>query len=261
MLLDWIYNTSPFIVTLSFGVTSIIVSAIGVLINYACFRSETRARHGEFTSFTVTNIAVLYTVLLAFIAVATWENFVNAQEVVESEANYAEQVFEDANQFTQPTAGRIGDAIAQYAETVIQQEWPAQQQGKVPNMAHKYLDQIHGAIAAYEPADAGKAVLMQEIVRDLNRLFAERNARLQAVNGHIPKMVWGVIVVVGALTIGYSCFMRSEGLLIHIVMVSGLALALTLVVCLIVELDYPFRGQISVSAAAFKEALETIRAH
>jgi Protein of unknown function (DUF4239) len=261
VLLDWIYNTSPFIVALCFGVTSVAVSSIGVLTSYTWFRKETRARHGELISFTVTNIAVLYAVLLAFIAVATWENFVNAQDVVESEANYAEQVFEDANGFTEPAAGRIRDAVTQYLEAVIQQEWPAQQHGEVPETAHRYLDQIHDTLAEYEPANAGKAVLMQELVRDLNRLFGERNSRLQAVNGHIPGMVWSVIIAVGALTIGYSCFMRAEGRLIHLVMVGGLTLALTLVVCLIIELDYPFRGMISVSAATFEEVLKTIRAH
>ncbi len=71
MLLDWINNTSPFIVTLYFCVTSVAVSFIGVLVSYACFRKEARARNAAVTSLTVTNIAVLYTVLLAFIAVAT----------------------------------------------------------------------------------------------------------------------------------------------------------------------------------------------
>ncbi|HYZ22390.1 MAG TPA: hypothetical protein VE690_09555, partial [Rhodopila sp.] len=40
---------------------------------------------------------------------------------------------------------------------------------------------------------------------------------------HVPQMVWVVIVAVGALTVGYSCLLRAEGLLIHLAMVGGLA--------------------------------------
>jgi ABC-type multidrug transport system fused ATPase/permease subunit len=261
MLLNWIYNTPVMVVTLCFGAASIVVSAIGVMISHALFGSEQRARHGELTNITVTNVAVLYTVLLAFIAVATWENFVKAQEVVDSEADYANQVFEDAAAFTEPAAGQVRIAITQYLDTVIQQEWPMQRLGVVSQEAHHYLDQIHAALAAYEPANAGQTVLMQELIRDLNRLSGARYARLQAVNGHIPEMVWIVIVVVGALTITYSCVMRGDNILVHILMVSALTLALTLVVCLIVELDYPFRGSISVSADAFEAARESIWAH
>ena len=261
MLPDWIYNTSASIVTLWFSVAGVTVSSIGVATSYAWFGKRVRTPHGELISFTVTNIAVLYTVLLAFIAVATWQNFTSMQTVVESEANYAGHVFEDAGGFTQPIAGQIRDAITRYLETVIRQEWPVQRRGVVPNMAHRYLDQIHDDLAAYEPANAGKAVLMQEIIGDLNQLDGARMSRLQAVNGHIPQMVWVVIVAVGALTVGYSCLLRAEGLLIHLAMVGGLTLALTLVVTLIIELDYPFRGEISVSASAFEAVLQTVVAH
>lgn len=261
MLLNWIYNTPLPLVVLGFCVTSIIISAIGVLVSHSLFGKEKRALHGELTNITVTNVAVLYTVLLAFIAVAAWENFVRAQEIIDSEASYAFQMFEDARGFTEPTAGTIRASIVQYLNFVTRVGLPMQEHGMMTGKGDEFLDQIRSALAEYEPPTAGKAVLMQEAIRDLNRLASARNSRLQATDGHIPEMVWIVIVVVGAITIAYSCVMRADDLLVHILMVSALAVALTLVVCLIVQLDYPFRGDISVSADAFKAALKAIGEH
>lgn len=256
MIVQFIYDSPEWAVTLTSVVIALVISSIGLVLTHAFTDRTQRNRHGELASFIVTNIAVLYSVLLAFIAVATWETFNQASEIAVTEANLAGNLFRDTSGLPQPLAGDLRAQIQQYLRIVIEKEWPVQREGELPVTGWAYLDRIGLSIASIIPANAGETVIMQEMLRGLNALYSARTSRLNAVQGHLPPLVWFVIAAVGALTIGFTCLVRSESLLVHMAMLAGLTVALTLVVVLIVELDYPFRGSISVSADAYRIVLE-----
>jgi hypothetical protein len=90
------------------------------------------------------------------------------------------------------------------------------------------------------------------MLHSLNELYNARRARLEASAGHIPNLVWRVIFLLGLLTVGLTALMGVHNLAMHFTMVAGLTTALVVVVALIVQLDYPFRGAISVSAEPFE---------
>ncbi len=255
-LTSWIYNNPAWLVTFTFLGVALVIASIGLVLVYTITSRTTRERHGELTSFTVTNIAVLYAVLLAFIAVATWELFSRASHLAQTEATLAGNLFRDTLGLPKPVDGDLRNWIREYLQVVIEEEWPQQRDGVVPEDGWPILAKIHQSIVAINPANLGQAVLMQEMLRDLNELYSARTSRLDAVQGHIPDMVWSVIIAVGALTVGYSCFVRSDGMIVHLLMLAGLTIALTLVVALIVEMDYPFRGSISVSVDSYQLVLD-----
>src|ERR1700730_5802065 len=76
--------------------------------------AETRQAHNEFTLFTVTNMAVLYAVLLAFIAIVAWEDLSKASEVVGTEASLVEDLYFDAYGFEDK--GLIADHLSRGVE-------------------------------------------------------------------------------------------------------------------------------------------------
>ena len=253
----WIYNNPSWLVTSVFLVVAIGVAFVAMIVVYLAVPTSLREQHGELASFTVTNIAVLYAVLLAFIAVATWESYTKSTELAQSEADLAGNLYRDTRGLPSPTDGELRSQIEMYLQTVIAKEWPLQQAGIVPADGWPVLDRIHQDVASINPINAGQTVLMQEMLHGLNELYSARTSRLSAVSGHIPIMVWFVLVAVGGLTIGYSCLVRASGLAFHMLMVGGLTAALTLVMALIVELDYPFRGNISVTSEPYQQVLDS----
>jgi FtsH-binding integral membrane protein len=257
---EWIYNTPISIFVLVTLAMAVVLATAALLLTYAVTSADTRRRHRELSSFAVTNIAVLYAVLLAFIAVATWESFSKASELTDVESTLAGNLYRDTRGLPQPVADQIRGQIRDYLRVVIEQEWPKQRAGIVPTVGWSILNDIHQSVVSINPANAGQIVLMQEMLHGLNELYSARTSRLDAVNGHVPGMVWIVILAVGALTIAYSCFVYTDGIIGHLIMVAGLTVALTLVVALIVELDYPFRGSISVSAEPYRHVLSDLEA-
>jgi hypothetical protein len=110
-------------------------------------------------------------------------------------------------------------------------------------------------LAAFRPPNSGDAIVMQEMLRQLNTLLDARRARLDAADGHIAGSVWWVIILLGVLNIGFAAFAGLRSLWVHFVVLAGFTATIVIVVSLIVQLDYPFRGEISVSVAPFVRVL------
>jgi hypothetical protein len=251
MLLDWVYSNPTWL----WGTIAVLlfagVSCGGLVIFHRLVHLEIRRSHNELTGFTVAVISVTYAVLLAFIAIATWESFSEASLIVDNEADYVGSIYRD----TQGLPAAMGDDIRsdtrEYVDTVINHEWPLQQTGRTPNQGWAPLLRIHTAIVKMHPADLGEAVLQAELLRTLNELYRARASRISAVEGHIPALIWWVIFFGAALTTGYTYLFGFHDFRMHLVMTASVAVSLALIIVLIIALDWPFRGRVSVSPDAF----------
>jgi len=196
-------------------------------------------------------IGVLYAVLLAFIAIATWESFSRASDIVENESDFAGGIYLDTQGLPPAKGQPIRDAIARYVNVVISEEWPVQRAGKTPDQGWKPLRELNTAIATIQPQNLGEAVIQAELLQTWNRLYVTRSSRLSAVQGHVPDVVWWIVFFGAAITTGYTYFFGYQNFAMHMAMTGTLAATLALVVVLIVALDYPFRGEISVTPDPF----------
>ncbi len=67
------------------------LSCLGLAVFHRLVHVELRRAHNDLAGFTVAIISVTYAVLLAFIAIATWESFTRAQDIVQIEADLRRQ--------------------------------------------------------------------------------------------------------------------------------------------------------------------------
>jgi hypothetical protein len=84
------------------------------------------------------------------------------------------------------------------------------------------------------------------MLKTLNELCRARASRLSAVEGQIPGVVWLIIVIGGTLTTGYTYLFGFHDLRMHLQMTGSVATSLALIVVLMVALDWPFRGKVSI---------------
>jgi hypothetical protein len=253
---DFIYNSPPWLSSIVFVAVGIIASGLMLLVATRLVDEETRHLHNEFTLFTVTNISVFYAVLLAFIAIAAWEDLEKAANTVGREAVRATSLYLDAQGLEDKGAvSTLRAELDDYIKTVINREWPDQQAGHASEAAEPDLRQLRTTLAKLKPQTSGDAIVMQEMLKGLNELFDAYHDRREAASGHIPSSVWWVIGFLGVLTVGFTAFLGMRHLWVHFVLLAGFTTTIVIVVTLIVQLDYPFRGYISVSDEPFEHAL------
>ncbi|HKN00268.1 MAG TPA: DUF4239 domain-containing protein [Candidatus Binataceae bacterium] len=251
MIADWIYSNPTWLWGTLLVVLAALGAGLGLIVFHRSVQVEVRKAHNELAGFIVAVISVTYAVLLAFIAVATWESFSRAQDIVDNEADYVGSIYRDTQGLPASTGQAIRDDLQTYVKTVIDDEWPVQQEGKTPTQGWVPLRKLHASIVTLQPTTMGQEVIQAELLRTLNELYSARASRLSAVEGHIPDVVWWIILFGGSLTTGFTYLFGFHDFRMHVVMTMAVAASLALVVVLIVALDWPFRGEVSIAPDAF----------
>lgn len=251
MIVNWIYNHPTWMwgSILVFGATGL--ACLGLIVFHRLVHVEVRRAHNDLAGFSIAIISVVYAVLLAFIAVATWESFAEAERIVQAEAGYIGNLYRDTEGLPEQAGTPMRATLKRYAETVINEEWPIQENGEKPIAGWEPLHKLHRQLVSFQPATRGEEVIQAEFLRTLNELYKARETRLTAAGGHIPVVIWWIIAISGALTTGFTYLFGFDNFRMHLAMTGSVAMSLALVVVLIVALDWPFRGEVSVSAEAY----------
>lgn len=266
MLADWIYSHPTWIVGVVVVSLFVLVSCIGLAIVHRLVPVNIRRSHNDIIGFTIALVGIVYAVLLAFIAIAVWETYRKGDEVVGAEASYVGDVFRNTVGLPDDVARQLRGHLVEYIDVVIDQEWPAQQAGRLNESSFQKgwdtLANFQFGIARFRPANAGEAVIQGQLLRSLNSLYDARRGRLLAAGEHITAVIWWIIAIGAMLTVSFSYLFGPPDFKMHAVITGMLAASLAIVVVLIVALDYPFRGPLSVSDEAFhavKQSMETFQ--
>src|ERR1700720_4415855 len=151
MIIDWIYNNPTWLWGTVLVALFTATSCGGVLVFHRLVHVNVRRAHNDLAGFTIAVIGVLYAVLLAFIAIATWESFSRASDIVENESDFAGGISVDTQASTQAKGQPIRDAGSRYVSVVINDEWQLQREGRTPDQGWKPLRELNTAIATIQP--------------------------------------------------------------------------------------------------------------
>ncbi len=256
MIRDWLYNHPTWEVGSIIVVLAVVASWIGLFLFARFVNISIRARHNDVAGFIIAIIGVVYAVLLAFIAVAAWASFDSANHIVQQEANLVGNLYRDSVAVPDPARRQMRHHLHKYLDHVIEQEWPAQQAGKVDPHGWLALQRLHRSIVGIDAQTLGQLAVESEMLRTLNELYNARRTRILAAEDGIPDTIWWILVLGGVTTVAFTYFFGMPSMGMHYAMTGVLAASMALVMVLIIALDWPFRGQVSISP----EAYEAVRA-
>jgi hypothetical protein len=258
MLRDWLYNHPTWEVGTVITALSVLFSWLGLFVFNRFVHVSIRSRHNDVAGFIIAIIGVVYAVLLAFIAVAAWEAFDNADRVVQEEANLVGNLYRDSVAIPEPMRSAIRQDVKQYLHIVVDQEWPAQRAHKVDASAWTAVEKLHTALTDIDAKTLGQSVVEAEMLKTLNELYNARRSRILAADDGIPDTIWWILVMGGGITVAFTYFFGMPSMMMHYAMTGILAASMALVMVLIVSLDWPFRGEVSISPAAFQAVQQNI---
>jgi len=257
MLDDWIYDHPAWMVGSLAVAIAVLLAWIGVFCVYRMAPTDFRRAHNDVVGYTLQIVGVVYAVLLAFIAIVTWETFSKADGVADNEEVHLANLYADTSALRGGAIEKFRNQLRNYVQIVIEDEWPAQRAGRSGRHLYKkgwdVLENADELLVSHKPADLGESNAHRSALEELNALLGARRNRVEAAEGHVPELVWWIIIMGGALTVAYTFMFGTPNLWMHLLATGGLAASLALVIVLIVELDYPFRGEISVSDEPFHQ--------
>jgi hypothetical protein len=198
---------------------------------------------------------VFYAVMLAFVVIAVWEDFRKTEEAVRDEAKAAVDLHRLT--FALPVEGgaEIRSHLVDYVNDVREHEWTTMAVGEPSDAVVKDLDQLSQAIFNVEPTNEQGLALYQDALRLVALMTDNRNERLDSADGSMPRILWFVLIIGGLITLGYPAFFGTTNLLAQILMTAALAELVALAMLLGLAFDYPFTGEVRISAFPFDHAL------
>jgi hypothetical protein len=204
-------------------------------------------------------LGAFYGLVLAFVIVAAWERFNNANTDALDEATALESLYKLGAAFSDPMRSQLDSAVIEYSDRVIEEEWPRMADdtykgGKVG--AHE----LWAIVLAYRPVDSREQTLVDKAIDELNLISRARAQRFDYYQQDLPSVVWMVIYLGCLMTIGFSYFFGSNIFRAQVLMCGFFSVLLGLTILAILELAHPYQGTVTISDEPFRYALARMEA-
>jgi hypothetical protein len=206
----------------------------------------------------VSAVGVLYAVLLAMIAVATWTNYTLVDSLVSQEANAVHAIFRDVEGYPPAQRERLRGLLREYVRLVVHTEWPALQKGIIEKRAGLVVDTIFQEILGQRSQSDGDKFVTAEVLERLNTFQILRRSRIQTGVSGVEPVLWLVVMFGGVMNLALTYLFWMENYRLQQVLTAGLGLTIGLVIYVIVALDHPLWGEVSVSPAAFEAVADSM---
>ena len=258
----WLYEVSPRVAALIMVVFIEVLALVGLVLVRRLLIPRLHYHDGanDAVSGTVQAIGVFYGITVGLIAVGVWNTNSNASDLVSREAAAIGSLYRDVSGYPSPLRDELRARVREYTVFVIDEAWPAQQrgEGQAINGGSRILDDFQAMLFTFQPANASQSALHSETLRAYNNLLEFRRLRIDAVGGGLSTVMWSVIWVGAAISIGIAYFFRIPDFKLHAILIGLMGGFLAMVLFMIVINDRPFYGHIRISSDPYKLILERV---
>jgi Protein of unknown function (DUF4239) len=255
----WVYNHPTWQMALLFAAFFGTCAVAGAMFFrryvHAWLHSEKRAN--ELLGVALGSFSVLYGLLLGLLAVASYQNFANTEDLETKEASSLTAAYRDCTGLPDPQRSLLQDDLRRYTRETIDVDWPLQRRGLVPTHSTQLFARFFTDLQAFEPETLRQSNIHAEALHQANILSGLRRERLVSIELGLPNIMW-FIVLAGALVNTVLLWMLDMERHVHIVITGVLTVFLGMVIFLIAAMDFPYRGEVSISPESFEQVYATV---
>jgi hypothetical protein len=215
--------------------------------------------NNEVAGFKYAVIGVLYAVLLAFVVIITWERFYDAEKSLAVEAGSAATIYRLSGGFDESSAATLRANMSAYLKSVLADDWPAMAVGRSSLVTTRVLNDLYDELVHYSPADLREADLQKDLLGELDQLTRARRERLVMAEGTVPNVIWFVLLLGAALTIAFTFFFGTTSVIVQSLMTGVLTTIIFSAILVVVAIDRPYTGAVTVSKESIRAVLEDFR--
>jgi hypothetical protein len=222
---------------------------------------ERRLGYNDLIGWQLSILGTTYAVILGFMLFAVWESLGNATLNVDAEANAVIDVYRLAGGLPEPQRTQLQGLARDYVDTAIAREWPEMARGEVPEQSTAIDLEMWKVLMSAKPVSPTEVNVQEHAMSELQSLAQRRLTRIVQSKSRLPKVLWWVLLVGGALTIICSCTLGCNNVKLQTLEVFCFSLLVSLSLVAIAGIHRPFYGVVHVTDYAFHRAQQTMQAH
>ena len=200
---------------------------------------------------------VAYAILLAFVVVAVWSDFIDAGQKSQDEVTRLSNLMRDAAPFPAAVRVPMRRSILDYANAVVNREWRTMADGDTDPVTAQRYEAVWAKWYGYSPRGTTPNAFYAEALGRLNDVGVSRRERVIASRSTVPVAMWVLLILGFVVTIAFTYQFRMEHLAMHVVSVAAIAALTGFVLFLIFALQHPFAGDVAVSASPWREFIDS----
>jgi hypothetical protein len=257
----WLYEIPTFSLALLFACIFVGFTWLGIIFLKPFLRLLLRSQVGlnDVVGYTFGAHCAFFGLLLGLLAVAAYQNLADVDRTVSREAGYLRSIYRAVTDYPEPLRSQTLPLIREYTRYLVEDAWPLQRRGVITGDGVARMNALQAKLFAFEPQTKAQEIIHTQTMTQFFDMAEVRRARIQAVNTGVPMMMW-YVVAIGLLITVILVWMFDMRLVPHLLLGGVAALFLSTVICLIVVMDKPLRGESSISADAYKAVLDRMPA-
>ena len=254
MVLQWPLSVSvAALVALSALVSWLATRAVRRVWPHPAFKDN-----HELVGFTYAVYGLIYGVLLAFTIVVAWQRFADTEQLVMHEATLLSELWRDSVVARPFMRDDIEKNLIAYAQSVIDDEWPAMAaHGRAHPQTERLYERLWALTYHFEPSTKIQEAYMAEFLGRMNELSAARRLRVLHSTMEIHGVLWMVLLIGAVPTLAYPLLFSSKHAWVQVAITGSIMLIVTLGLLVTISLQTPFSGEVSIAPDAFRQVLES----
>jgi hypothetical protein len=235
----------------------VLLTLVFLLLMRRFWPSSQRREHNEIIGWQVSVLGTTYAVIMGFMLYAVWTDFNSAEMTADAEANCLVNVYRLSEGLAPAERDPIQRLARAYADAMINEEWPAMNEGSLSLNGHRIVQQLWSTTMQAKPASLSEQTSYNHVVTELTNMTEHRRVRELQSKSKLPGILWTVLIVGGVITTLSSCLFGTENFKLHAMQVFSLSLLLALALVAIADIDRPFRGAVHINPLGFEHARDT----
>ena len=250
---------SPWLLYIVINAVFIGISILLLYIVKRVAHYKIRKSHNDVIASIFNKAGTVFGIMIAFVVVILWQDYNRAVDSAIKEGTEALELYRDLSLYPNPKqANSATKSVINFAKLVIDDEYPAMANMRMSPTTEQAMNNLRNDIHKINPQDRQGQILYAKILNDLEHLSKLRDDRLSETESSLPGIVWAALIVGAFVAILFSSLLGAERFWLHALLISMLAIILATAFYLIIELDYPFMGELCAKPTSYIKMLKTL---
>jgi hypothetical protein len=195
------------------------------------------AAGNEVTGILFGAISLVYSLILAFVIVAVWEDYNDTIKTIEAETDKLNSILSHSSTLPDKLRTDFGKAMYAYCDQVINQEWKMQHQETDQPSA---IPALRLRLLTTEPASKIQERVFASVDADLSAISDLHRKRLQHTHSQMPSLIWPILGTGTVLVTLFAFFLDIPSITRRRIYLGFLVASLSMCMFLVYRLDRPF---------------------
>lgn len=237
-------------------VCSVLLTWLLMLLVHKLVPYSLREANNDLTAFVFSSLGIFSALIISTVLVMAIAHFDAASEAVGLEANMIGDLNRAGRGVSPEFSKGLSEKVRDYMKIVSVLEWDKDNHAQNALKEREAINQLSRYVASFQPKTAREASYQHEMIKRLGNLYDARRNRASQTDPAIPPQLFMVSVLIGVLTLVFALLYGASNRLMHLGLVSLLAVAMGVTYSLILVFDAPFNGDLVASNQPYLDILD-----